>query len=59
MESGPTRVDERIGPILIQELTSLFYFLGSAGLLVSGGEDISPLSLQATRHVALISATSR
>jgi hypothetical protein len=35
------------------------YFFGAAGALVAGGEDMSPLSLQATKKVALIKARNR
>jgi len=34
------------------------YFLG-AGAFVAGGEDMSPLSLQAAKNVALINAKNR
>jgi hypothetical protein len=35
------------------------YFFGAAGAFVAGGEDMSPLSLQATKNVALIKARNR
>jgi len=35
------------------------YFFGAAGAFVAGGEDISPLSLQATKNVTLTNARNR
>jgi len=35
------------------------YFFGAAGAFVAGGEDMSPLSLQATKNVTLTNARNR
>src|SRR6266566_4251515 len=48
----------RCGPAC-QTFRSLRYFLGAAGAFVAGGEDMSPLSLQATKKLALINAKNR
>jgi len=41
------------------KLSDIRYFLGVAGAFVAGGELMSPLSLQATKNVALINARNR
>lgn len=50
--------------INLMEARRPLYFAGAfvlvdGGLLVAGGEDMSPLSLQATKNVAPINATNR